>query len=89
MAKEVLVTGGTGFTGSHLSDYLINEGYKVKILDNLSEQVHGKSRSRLVYLNPEADLNVDDVRDREAVRSVLQGADVVFHIADNTLHSFQ
>ena len=36
MMKNVLVTGGCGFIGSHLSERLVKEGYKVTILDNLS-----------------------------------------------------
>ncbi|MDD4993939.1 MAG: NAD-dependent epimerase/dehydratase family protein [Paludibacter sp.] len=41
MMKQILITGGAGFIGSNLSLKLINKGYKVKILDNLSEQIHG------------------------------------------------
>ncbi len=35
MKKSVLITGGAGFLGSHLSDYLINKGYRVIVMDNL------------------------------------------------------
>ena len=41
MIKKVLITGGAGFIGSHLSDGLIEKEYSILILDNLSEQVHG------------------------------------------------
>ena len=33
--KKILVTGGAGFVGSHLCDYLIGQNYKVTCLDNL------------------------------------------------------
>ena len=36
MGKKILVTGGAGFIGSHLADYLIEQGHEVTILDNLS-----------------------------------------------------
>lgn len=60
MAKEVLVTGGAGFIGSHLNDQLLEKGFHVKVLDNLSEQVHGKNRTRPDYLNSDVELIVGD-----------------------------
>ena len=39
--QKVLITGGAGFIGSGLALYLIGQGYKVTVLDNLSEQIHG------------------------------------------------
>ena len=46
---NVLVTGGAGFIGSHTVDLLIKEGYKVRIIDNLVEQVHAGKKPD--YLN--------------------------------------
>jgi dTDP-L-rhamnose 4-epimerase len=81
MPKEVLITGGAGFIGSHLCDHLLERGYKVKVLDNLSEQVHGIQRERPGYLNPAVELTAGDVRDRSAVEHALENTDVVFHFA--------
>lgn len=39
--KNILITGGAGFIGSNLSLYLLNKGYKITVLDNLSKQIHG------------------------------------------------
>ncbi|HEU0136861.1 MAG TPA: SDR family NAD(P)-dependent oxidoreductase, partial [Flavobacterium sp.] len=79
--KKILITGGAGFIGSHITDELINKGYSVRILDNLSEQVHGPDAERPEYLNPEAELIIGDVRDRNAVDRALQGVDAVYHFA--------
>lgn len=81
MKKRVLITGGAGFIGSHLADELIEKGYEVRALDNLSEQVHGPDAVRPDYLNPEVELIVGDIRDKNAVRRALEGVDAVFHFA--------
>src|SRR6478672_8454822 len=76
---RILITGGAGFIGSHLADELLVRGYKIRVLDNLSEQVHGPDAIRPSYLNEDIELMVGDVRDREAVTSALKGVDAVFH----------
>lgn len=81
MQKKVLITGGAGFIGSHLADELINKGYSVRALDNLSEQVHGENAKRPEYLNPQVELQIGDVRDKDAVVKALDGVDAVFHLA--------
>ena len=43
MRKRVLITGGAGFIGSHVTDLLLASGYSVRILDCLTSQVHGLS----------------------------------------------
>ncbi|MBI1912750.1 MAG: SDR family NAD(P)-dependent oxidoreductase [Deltaproteobacteria bacterium] len=81
MSKHILITGGAGFIGSHLADALIKEGCSVRALDNLSEQVHGPDASRPDYLNPEVELVLGDVRDRDIVEKALDGIDAVYHFA--------
>ena len=77
---QILITGGAGFIGSHLADELLEHNYDVRVLDNLTPQVHGDV-SRPAYLHREVDLRVGDVRDPAAVRSALEGVDGVFHFA--------
>jgi len=81
MSKKILITGGAGFIGSHLADELLNKGYQVRVLDNLSEQVHGKERKRPEYLDPNVELQIGDVRDKQAIKKALEGIDAVFHLA--------
>jgi dTDP-L-rhamnose 4-epimerase len=84
MKRHVLITGGAGFIGSHLADDLLAQGYRVRVLDNLSEQVHGDLATvggRPPYLADDAELMVGDVRDPAAVERAVAGVDAVFHLA--------
>jgi dTDP-L-rhamnose 4-epimerase len=78
---RVLITGGAGFIGSHAADVLLAAGYEVRLLDNLSPQVHGGNRQRPAYLAKDAELVVGDVTDALAVDHALRGTDMVLHLA--------
>ncbi|MDC7785486.1 NAD-dependent epimerase/dehydratase family protein [Rhodoplanes sp. TEM] len=80
MAQRVLVTGGAGFIGSHLTNLLLERGYQVRVLDNLDPQVHGGDTSPR-HLSREAELIVGDVRDRDTVARLLVGTHAVIHLA--------
>jgi dTDP-L-rhamnose 4-epimerase len=77
--ERALVTGGAGLIGSHLSDLLLEEGYRVRILDNLEPQTHRKGKPP--WIPAEAEFLDADVRDPEALRAGLEDVDVVFHQA--------
>jgi UDP-glucose 4-epimerase len=72
--SEVLVTGGAGFIGSHVSRALLARGLRVTVLDNLS-------MGRREAVPDGARLVVGDVRDRAAATEALEGADAVIHLA--------
>lgn len=80
---NVLITGGAGFIGSYVTKLLLSKGYKVTILDNLDEQVHGKEKKWPVYLVKHKNLNLvlGDVRNRAEVAGALDNADAVIHLA--------
>ncbi|MDD1013729.1 NAD-dependent epimerase/dehydratase family protein [Pseudomonas rubra] len=73
----ILITGGAGFIGSHLSDALLEKGYSVRILDDLST---GK-RSNLQMDNPRLQLLEGDVADAELVKAAAAGCQAVVHLA--------
>ncbi len=81
MGKHILITGGAGFIGSHLADELLRHGHAVRVLDNLSSQVHGPDGRRPEYLNPAVELVIGDVRDAAVTRKSLRGIDAVYHFA--------
>lgn len=78
---KILITGGAGFIGSRLAKRMKEDGFQVKILDNLLPQVHGDS--------PKADLSEyefvrGDVRDADAVSKAVEDVDFVYHLAAET-----
>jgi dTDP-L-rhamnose 4-epimerase len=78
MTKTILVTGGAGFIGSHLTDALVEKGYNVKIIDNLEPQVHSKTPD---YLNRNAQFIQGDIRNDDDIKKALRGTDIIFHLA--------
>ena len=78
--EKVLVTGGAGFIGSHVVDFLVAKDYGVRVIDNLEPQVHSNS-SLPEYFNKNAEFIKGDARDREALSGALKDIDAVIHLA--------
>src|SRR5499426_4108012 len=76
--RNVLVTGGAGYIGSHLVDGLVARGYQVTVLDNLEPQVH-RSGTWPSYANAKAKYVQGDVRDRAIFEPLVLEADAVVH----------
>lgn len=81
---KVLITGGAGFIGSRLAKKLAAGGDQVRVLDNLSEQVHGAEASFDPDLLAVAECRKADVRDRAAMADALDGQEVIVHLAAET-----
>jgi dTDP-L-rhamnose 4-epimerase len=79
MAKQILITGGAGFVGSHVADGLLAAGHSVRVLDDLTPQVHPSGPPE--YLSSDVELIRGDVRDPNLLRDVLRGVDVIYHFA--------
>jgi len=71
---KILVTGGAGFIGSHVTKLLLDRGYQVVVLDNLS---HGFAEN----VDRRAKLIVGDIRDRKKTKEALKGIEAVIHMA--------
>lgn len=71
-----LVTGGAGFIGSHLVRFLLNQG-SVRVLDDLSSG----ALENLQEVLPAIEFTQGSVTDAELVRAMVEGCQVVFHLA--------
>jgi len=87
-SKNVLIAGGAGFIGSNLAIKLINKGYKVTILDNLSPQIHGNNfgKDSPLYQSIQGKVNfiLGNVRSYTDWNTALTGQDIVVHLAAET-----
>src|SRR5436189_3475717 len=77
--KRALVTGGAGLIGSHVTDLLVREGWKVRVLDSLEPQTH--RRGKPAWINPKVEFTHGDIRDREMIAAALDKIETVFHHA--------
>jgi dTDP-L-rhamnose 4-epimerase len=77
--KRALVTGGAGLIGSHVTDLLLAEDWKVRVLDNLEPNTH--KRGKPAWINPAAAFIEGDLRGRETITAALDNIDIVFHQA--------
>jgi dTDP-L-rhamnose 4-epimerase len=77
--EKILITGGAGFIGSHIADLLIENGYEIRIFDNLEERVHKKTMPS--YLNAQAEFIEGDIRNYDAIQKAMEKVDVVLHYA--------
>jgi dTDP-L-rhamnose 4-epimerase len=79
MSKQILITGGAGFVGSHVADALLQTGHSVRVLDDLTAQVHPCGIPD--YLSDDVEFVHGDVRDPNVLRDALKGVEVVYHFA--------
>ena len=69
--KEVLVTGWSGFLGSHVADLLTDNGYNVTIFDNKKSSYY-KDNQKII---------VGDITDHSLVKKIVKKKHAVFHLA--------
>jgi UDP-glucose 4-epimerase len=75
---NILITGGAGFIGSELVRQAAEKGCKITVVDNL---LNGKRENLDGLLGDRMKLEVADIRDRKRMKSLMQGIDIVYHLA--------
>ena len=81
------MTGGAGFIGSRVANHLIVDGYKVRVIDSLSPQIHGNPpelSSLFLSLHPDVEFIHGRVTNSSDLIIALDGIDTVVHLAAET-----
>lgn len=78
---RALITGGAGFVGSNLARRFLSQGDDVTVFDDLSRAGTARNLEWLESLGGRLRTVRGDIRDADAVEDVVEGADVVFHLA--------
>ncbi len=84
MQKNILITGGAGFIGSNLAIKLIEKGHNVRVLDNLSAQIHGESAVLPEKLKGKVEFVKGDVTNKDDWEKALENQHVIIHLAAET-----
>jgi len=77
--RHALITGGAGFIGSHLAERLLDDGFRITIVDDLSTGIH----ANVAHLEgrPDVTLIIDTVFNEPLMSELIRGSDRVFHLA--------
>ena len=82
---HVMVTGGMGFIGSNLARRLVELGAQVLVVDAMFVG-HGGNRVNLAGFESRVRISITDLSDRDAIRNLVSGQDVIFNIAGQVSH---
>ncbi|PJF26901.1 MAG: nucleoside-diphosphate sugar epimerase, partial [Phototrophicales bacterium] len=76
---KALITGGAGFIGSHLAEYLLAMGQEVMVIDDLSTgRIDNLAQ---IYNHPHLTIVTDDIRNLSALEPLVCECDVIYHLA--------
>jgi UDP-glucose 4-epimerase len=83
--KNILITGGLGFIGSNLAIRLVRDGARVAVCDAMIEGLGGNFEN-VREVQTSLEIHVSDVRDEAEMERLVEGRDVVFHLAAQVSH---
>ena len=78
--NKILVTGATGFIGSHLTEYLVQKGLNVIAFDRYNSNNHWGWLEHSKYIN-DFQVILGDIRDYDSISKAMVDCDAVFHLA--------
>lgn len=78
--KNILITGGTGFIGSHLAEFLVKKNFKVTVLDRYNPNNNWGNLENSKY-KKDIKVILGDIRDYDSVKKSLKNIDTIFHLA--------
>ena len=81
---KILITGGAGFIGTHLSRYLLLLGHQVTVLDNFLPQVHANEAVLAADVAPHVHLVRGEISDEGVLKKAIEGAECIVHLAAET-----
>jgi len=86
LGKKVLITGGLGMIGSTLAHKLVNYGASVFLVDAFIEPF-GANMFNIEEIKKSVEINISDIRDKESMKHLVKGQDVIFNLAGQVSHN--
>jgi len=80
MTNKILITGGCGFIGSHLTEHLVQRGYEVTVFDRYNSNNDWGWLENSIF-NKDFNVILGDIRDYDSVKNAVKGNNVVLHLA--------
>jgi UDP-glucose 4-epimerase len=84
--KNVMITGGLGMMGSSIARKLVPLGARVTLVDTFIEP-YGANYFNIEDIRSEVQISVTDIRDKDAIRHLVKGQDIIFNLAGQVSHN--
>jgi UDP-glucose 4-epimerase len=84
--KHILITGGLGMIGSTIAHKLVKYGAHVTLVDSCIEP-YGSNLFNVREIRDSIQINIADIRDKEAMKVLVRGKDIIFNLAGQVSHN--